>query len=409
MNRLNTEDTKMHKKVVRIAMTTPVYTAESTWGVVTVIKNIVKGIQSQGYIFSIYAVNAESPNKLAELPTQENIDDANVRRYRPLFNIASYQITPLMFLDLLRDNFDIIHAHCARSFQLDLAAFVSMLRNKPLVISAHGTLAEYLYMNNMSPKLRSLHRVHNLVLRFSLSRAKVVMALSKLEAEQYVNLFGVQSNRVVIVPNGVDLSTYATLPSEGLFKKKFGIEPEDKIILYMGRINNVKGIDFLIESFSCLIKQMKCEKTVLVLAGPDDGYMQEAKVLSKSLGIEDKVLFTGFLDEQEKVCAFVDASVVVHPESFNVILIAPIEAAAAGKPIILSNGNYLSEIAKNEGFGLSVKYGDVNSMASLLYRVLVRGDLAEIMGGKGREFVFKNWNWSKIMVAYDKIYREIAE
>lgn len=390
-------------------MATPVYTAESTWGVVTVIKNIVRGIKSQRYLFSIYAVNAESPNKLADLPTSENIDCANVRRYKPLLNIASYQITPLMFIDLLRDDFDIIHAHCARSFQFDLAAFVSMLRNKPLVVSAHGTLAEYLHTDDMSPKLRSLHRVHNIVLRFSLSRAKVVMALSKLEAEQYVKLFGVQSNRILIVPNGIDLSTYTTLPPAGLFKKKFGIKDNAKIILYVGRINKIKGIDFLVKSFSCLIRQMKCKGAVLVLAGPDDGYMQEARILSKSLGLEDKVLFTGFLDEQEKVCALVDASVVVHPESFNVILIAPIEAAAAGKPIILSNGNYLSEIAKREGFGLSAKYGDVDSMASLLYKTVSENDLAEVMGNKGREFVLKNWNWSKIMVAYDKIYRGIVE
>lgn len=402
------EDTKMQKKALRIAMVAPVYTSESTWGIVTVIKKIVTGLKSRGYIFSIYAVNAESPNKLADLPTHEYIDGAEVRRYKPLLSVGSYQITPLMFIDLLRNNFDIIHAHGARSFQLDLAAFVSMLRNKPLLISAHGTLAEYLYTDDMSQKLRSLHRFHNILLKFSLSRAKVAMALSKLEAEQYVKLFGVPSDKVAIVPNGIDSLLYATLPPAGIFKEKFGIESDNKIILYVGRINRIKGIEFLIKSFSCLTRRAKSEKTVLVIAGPDDGYLQEAMTLSNSLGLKDKVLFTGFLDEKDKVCAYVDATVVVHPESFNVILIAPLEAAASGKPIILSSGNYLSEIAKRECFGLSVKYNDINSMASLLQNVLSENDFAKLMGSKGREFVFKNWSWSKIMVTYDKIYRGIA-
>lgn len=398
----------MHKKALRILMVTPVYTAESAWGIVTVIKNIVKGVKSHGCIFSVYAVNAESPNKLADLPAQELVDGVKVRRYKPIFGVGSYQITPFMFLDLLRDNFDVIHAHGARSFQLDLAAFVSMLRNKPLVISAHGTLAAYLYTNDMSQKLRSLHRFHNIVLKFSLGRARVVMALSKLEAEQYMKLFGVASNKVVIIPNGIELSLYDDLPPEGLFKKKFGIDDKSKIILYVGRVNKIKGIDFLVKSFSLLVKREECKKAVLVIAGPDDGYLSDAKALSRSLGIENKVLFTGFLDEHDKVCAYVDSTVVVHPESFNVILIAPIEAAAAGKPIILSSGNYLSEIAKREGFGLSVKYDDVDSMASLLNKVVNGGGLAEVMGRRGRDFVLKNWSWSKITENYERIYRGIA-
>ncbi|MCJ7635640.1 glycosyltransferase family 4 protein [Candidatus Bathyarchaeota archaeon] len=396
------------RKTLKIAMVAPVYTKESTWGVVTVIKKIVAYLKSKEYIFSVYAVNAASSNKLANLPIQECIDGASIKRYKPLLGISSYQITPLMFLDLLRDDFDIIHAHDARSFQLNLAAFISVLRNKPLVISAHGSLADYLYLDNMSPKLRSLHRVHNILLKFSLCRANIVMALSELEAEQYLKLFGVQSKKIITLPNGIDLSLYENLPPEGAFKKKFGIASHIKIILYVGRVNKIKGIEFLINSFSYLVKNFKSERALLVIAGPDDGYLEEANDLCNSLEISDKILFTGFLEEQDKLCAYVDATVVVHPESYNVILIAPLEAAATGKPIILSSGNYLSKIARREGFGLSTKYGDIVSMASLLHKVINDFHFAEVMGTRGREFVLKNWNWSKITAVYDKVYRSIA-
>jgi len=103
----------------------------------------------------------------------------------------------------------------------------------------------------------------------------------------------------------------------------------------------------------------------------------------------------------------IDASVVVSPESFNVILITPIEAAAAGKAIILSSGNFLSKIAEKEGFGLSVEFGNVKSMSTLFNKVLNGKNLANVMGNKGRDFVFKNWNWQKIIMIYNKIYNSM--
>lgn len=394
---------------LKIAMVTPVFTAESSWGPVTVIKNIVKGLRDLGYNFVIYAGNAESPNKLANLPAQEYIDGVLVKRYKTMFSIGSYQIAPQMLTGLLRDNFDIIHAHCARSFQLDLAACVSMLRNKPLIISAHGTLANYLGVRDMSQRLRLLHKIHNIVLKFSLSQAKIVTALSELEAGQYAQLFGISPNKIAVVPNGVDLSLYLKLPSEGIFRDKYGIEDDKKIILYVGRISKIKGIDFLIRSFSYLTNETNYGKAVLVIAGPDDGYLHEAELLSHSLEIGDKVIFTGFLSEHDKVCAYVDSTVVVHPESFNVILIAPLEAAASGKPIILSSGNYLSGVAEREGFGFSARYNDIVGMGKLFHGILSEDGLSATMGCKGREFVLGNLNWSTILEIYDNCYRRIVE
>jgi glycosyltransferase involved in cell wall biosynthesis len=393
---------------LRIAMVAPVYTTESSWGPITVIKNIVRILKDRGYDFAIYAVNASSPNKLANLPIQEYADGIPVKRYKAMFGIASYQVTPSMFRDLMRDDYDIIHAHCARSFQLDLAALVSVLRGKPLIISAHGTLANYMGVENMNQSLRYLHRVHNIVLRFSLNKAKVVTALSGLETKQYIQLFGVSPSKIVTIPNGVDRSLYEKLPPEGSFRKKYNIS-RDKIILYVGRISKVKGIDFLIESFSHLVNETKCPNAVLVVAGPDDGYMHEAKLLSHSFGIGDKVIFPGFLTEHEKVCAYVDSTIVVYPESFNVTLIAPLEASASGKPIVLSNGNYLSKTAYREGFGFSVKYGDFTGLAKLLQEIISEEDLAGVMGNKGRQFVLKNLDWKAIAGDYEKLYRRTAE
>ena len=393
---------------LKIAIVAPVYTAKSTWGPVTVIRNIVKFLKNKGHNFVIYAANAVSPNRLATLPSKEYIDGVLVKRYKTLLSIASYRFTPSMFKDLMRDNFDVVHAHCARSFQLNLAALVSKLRNKPLIVSAHGTLASYVGGANLSRALRCLHRVHNFALKLTLDQAQVCTALSELEARQFLQIFKAPKDKIVVIPNGVDPSLYLKLPPEGIFRDKYGIKDDRKIILYIGRINKVKGIDFLIRAFSYLINEMKCDKAVLVIAGPDDGYLHEAKSLSHSLGVGEKVVFTGFLTEYDKICAYVDSTVVVHPESFNVTLIAPLEAAASGKPIILSSGNYLSKIAERAGFGFSVPYGDIEVMAKLLQKILSEQNLAKSMGAKGREFVLGNLSWSAIAEKYEEIYLTAA-
>jgi glycosyltransferase involved in cell wall biosynthesis len=393
------------KRSLKIAIVTPVYTSESSWGPVTVIAKIVNGLKDLGYNFSIYAGNATSPNKLADLPAQEIIRGVIVKRYKTIIRIGNYHIAPQMLLDLLRGDFDVIHAHCARSFELDLAAFVSRLRNKPLIVSAHGTLANYLGIKNISQRLIILHKIHNLLLRTSLKQAKIVTALSDLEVIQYRQLFGVAESKIIKVPNGVDVSMFLKLPSEGVFKEKYNVEDDKKIILYVGRINEIKGIGFLIKSFSYLVNEAKCDKAVLVIAGSDDGYLREAKLLAHLLKVEDKVIFTGFLSEYDKVCAYVDSKVVVHPESFNVILIAPLEAAVSGKPIILSSGNYLSKIAKKEGFGFSVQFNDVVGLARLFLKVLKENDLEKVMGKKGRKFVLDNLNWTSIIRQYEEIYQ----
>ena len=70
-----------------------------------------------------------------------------------------------------------------------------------------------------------------------------------MKSGQYIEM-GVSKNKIEIIPNGINLSDYQNLPEKGEFRKKYGIKNDEKIILYLGRINRIKGIDMLIEAFS---------------------------------------------------------------------------------------------------------------------------------------------------------------
>jgi len=86
--------------------------------------------------------------------------------------------------------------------------------------------------------------------------ASKVIALTQMEADQYRRM-GVPEEKIAIIPNGIDLSEYANLPPQGAFKKKYGIKEEEKIVLYLGRIHESKGLGMLAEAFSFVAKETK--------------------------------------------------------------------------------------------------------------------------------------------------------
>ena len=87
--------------------------------------------------------------------------------------------------------------------------------------------------------------------------------------------------KIAIIPNGIDLSEYADLPPKGSFKRKFGIEEDEKIVLYLGRIPRIKGLDILVKAFAKVIE--KIEGVRLVVVGHDDGYLGKLVALIKAL------------------------------------------------------------------------------------------------------------------------------
>jgi glycosyltransferase involved in cell wall biosynthesis len=236
--------------------------------------------------------------------------------------------------------------------------------------------------------------------------AAKVVALSRVEAEQYRGM-GVPEEKIAIIPNGIDLSEYANLPPKGSFKQKFGIKEEERIVLYLGRIHRLKGIDFLIKSFACMVKN-GVENVKLVIAGPDDGYLNEAKSLVDSLGLGDRVLFTGTLSEEDKINAYADSTICTylrHDEPFGLV---PLEAAASYKPVIVADGTVMSEIVNRGGFGFSVRYGDNYKLAETMGKMLTDDELLREMGQRGRKYVFKNCDWANVVAKLEKVYEEIA-
>jgi len=336
-------------------------------GPVKVAYQVSRELVRRGHEVVVYTSDAKDFGSRLRIDSDNDVDGIRVRYFRNLALTLVKKFKLFITSQLVSHakeevkKFDVIHLHEYRTFQNIVVAHYAKKYGVPYVLQAHGSL----------PRIMDKQRlkwIYDVFFGYRLLRdASKVIALSRVEAEQYMAM-GVPDEKIEIIPNGIDLSEYANLPSRGCFKKKFNIDEDKKIILYLGRIHKTKGIDFLIKTYARLIKDLKFKDGLLVVAGPDDGYLGEAKSLVSALGVSDRVSFTGLLAEHEKASAFVDFSFVVSPERLNVFLLVPLEAAACGKPVIVSNTNYISHMIREGEFGFSVEYGDVNELTEITHK-----------------------------------------
>lgn len=370
-------------------------------GVSTVVYQITKELFKRGHEINVLTAN--------DFPKGTNgCEDENgikVYRFRSFskrlyrHNIVIPNMEFVSWVKRMMRKYHCIHLHGYRNPYNIVVHHYARKYDVPYISQAHGSLPSFMV------KQRS-KRIYDAFFGYRLLRnASKVIAYSQTEAQQYRNM-DVSEKKIAVIPNGIDFSEYADLPPKGSFKKKFCIADSEKIVLYLGRIHRVKGIDFLIRSFARLIKN-GIENSKLVIAGPDDGYLTETRSLVDSLALGDKVLFTGVLLGENKIGAYVDSTICAYLNPYEPFGIVSLEAAASRTPVVVVDGTPMSEIVKRGGFGVTVRYGDVEALAKLLESFLVDDVPAIKMGTRGRRYVAENYSIEKIVDKLEKLYESV--
>ena len=292
-------------------------------------------------------------------------------------------------------NFDAIHLHEYGSM---LAAVVCHYAKKygiPYVLQAHGS-----HPLEINKKKRVAKRIWDTLFEDRIwSDASKVIALTKTEVENYKKR-GIDGDKIEIVPNGIDIFEYNNLPESGEFRREYLIGDNEKIVLYVGRLNKTKSIDLLIKAFANISK--KSNDVKLLLVGPDDGYQSVLEELIQTLKMGNNILFTGFVTNEEKMAAFVDADVFVTP-SFSGFPVTFLEACACGTPIITTNnGDKLDWI--HDKVGYVVEY-DKDQLRDAMIKVLSDEELRRRFGEEGRKLVKEHFSWDKIIKKVEQIYK----
>ncbi|WP_321507962.1 glycosyltransferase [uncultured Methanoregula sp.] len=358
-------------------------------GVTNVCTNQAKELVNRGHSVTIvcsdYSFSEDLMNELKHAGVP-------VIPFRSVISLRCFFYTP-SFVQWIKDHlseFDVVHLHDFRSYQNIIICKNARRLGIPVVLQAHGTLLNR--PPNSFPKtmfdLTWKERIVNTVDKF--------IVLTQADREDHLK-FGIPADKLVMLPNGINLSEYKNLPEKGRFRKKYSVPDNCFIILYIGRLHTTKGIDFLIQSFMKLVADHPRYK--LVLIGPDSGYLESISDEVKRLIDLKDIILTGPKYGEEKIEALVDADVFVLPSTNEVFGISVLEAWACGTPSIITTGCGLS--TEPHIAGIVIERNEPALVAAILS---ITAKEKEISASNGKNIVKDIYNWEKIVMNLEAIY-----
>jgi len=215
--------------------------------------------------------------------------------------------------------------------------------------------------------------------------------------------FNLPEDKLVMIPNGVDAREYEKSTVDlNQFRRRFAL-PEEKIVLYVGRLVYEKGIQVLINAIPKILEKVNAK---FVIVG--NGYMKEPlweKI--KHMGLAHKVLFTGFVDDETLRNLQKCADVSVVPSLFEPFGIVALEAMAAKSPVVVSDTGGLSEIVEHDLTGVKVYPDNPESLAWGVTRVLLDEAYANKLRENAYRLVVEKYNWKKISRQTKSVYERV--
>ncbi len=155
-----------------------------------------------------------------------------------------------------------------------------------------------------------------------------------------------------------------------------------------------------------MIKELN--NAVLVIAGPDDGYLSKLQSLINNLGINNNVLLVGPLYGKDKLAAYVDANVYVLPSNYETFPVTILEAYACSKPVIASQIGSLNDLVIDDATGFLVEVRSQDKLANAIIKLLRDPEKAIEMGRNGRKLVQTRYDTEKVVDILENIYRMIV-
>jgi len=240
--------------------------------------------------------------------------------------------------------------------------------------------------------------------------ADAIITVSYAMKDELVSL-GYPSNKINVVWNGVDPRKYdpdkVRLEEIEKIRRRYGISENEKMILFIGRLAPVKGVDKLILAMPHVLDKHPESKLVVVGTGELQDYLVR---LSGHLRLKDKVKFRfEFISEPERIVHYAAADVVVFPSLYEPFGIVALEAMAMKKPVVVGargvSGFRESVIPYGpDQTGYHINPYDPADIAWGINNVLDNPDRARKMGENGRRRVLKEFTWDKVAEKTLKIY-----
>lgn len=295
--------------------------------------------------------------------------------------------------------YDVVHVHAVFSFSSLAACRAAAARRVPFIVRPLGVLNRW-GMANRRRLVKSLS--FNLLELPMLRRATAMHYTSRMELEEAAR-FQLR-NRQEIIPIGIDLSPFASLPPAAVFTGQFPAAAGKRGVLFLSRIDVKKGIDLLLAAFA-RVHAAHPETHLIVCGGGSPELVTKLQAAAQSLGLAGHITWTGEVTGKTRLAAFAAAELFVLPSHSENFGIALLEAMAAGLACVSSDQVAL---AMDAGQAVRVVPLDVEVIAQAMDGLLSSTAKRDALAAAGRELAFKNYSLESMGASLSQLYQEVV-
>lgn len=342
------------------------------------------------------------------LPKEVNVT------YFPRFAPKRAYLADLLrvYKGFLTNEFDVIHFNVAPTWINGAYMLLKLarLRGTPTILNLHGIMPiEREFQRHERSRLRSLRHALGSglvlgeyflwsILDCCKDADRIVVNSENMRANA-VDWYGIETDKIVVIPNGVDSDRFGKCDSRFLLDG-------DPAILYLGLLSRMKGIPILIEAVDRLRSALPNVRLHLVGDGYPT-YMRHLRSLLKSRGIVEYVIFHGLARGSSVPRYFKSADICVFPSKYEGFGITVLEAMASGIPVIASDIGSFREIVSDGKDGVLFKSGDAGALSRAILTLYKDSSLRKKLSQTALETV-KKYSWEAVAAEYVSLYRTLS-
>lgn len=299
---------------MKIAQVCPRYFPD-IGGVETDVKEISERLVLKGH--EVEVITTDPSGKLKK---KDMINGVKVTRFKSFAPGNAYYFAPQIYFYLKKHNYDVIHSHSYHALPALFAALSE--RKKKFVFSP------YYHGGGHTPFRNLLHKPYKFFGKMIFSRADTVICISEYEKRLVESDFNV-AEKTIKIPNGLNLSEFEHL-------KRCKKESNEKLLLYVGRLEEYKGVQYIIQS----LPELQDFRLRIVGKGP---YEKELHNMAERFEVVERIEWLKNLSREELLECYANADIFLMLSSHESYGITVAEALAAGTPCIVALGSALDE------------------------------------------------------------------
>ena len=234
--------------------------------------------------------------------------------------------------------------------------------------------------------------------------AAVVHALTEAEREQ-VLVQGADPRAVRVITNGATLAERATWPDGAAFRRRLGIDERTPLVLHLGRLQKIKGLDVLVDVFARAKRRVP--DAVLAVVGPDEGGVAIVEEHAAKHGVRDAVFLTGHLDGEDKIDAYRAGDLFLLTSFSEGLPNVVLEACSCGTPVLITDRCHVPEVAEH-GAG-RVEPLDAGRLGDALADMLADPAALARMGENASALAQQRFRFDALVERLERLYEELRD